>query len=181
MAHDAPHPEEPVQDAAALRQTVQARDAEIQMLKLLVQKLKLQLAQRNRMVFGSSSERFADGQPNPQGTLLDGGVLDEVGLPKPAMSPAANSLSIDRSLPGHLPREARVHRPGTTSDHHDITGASCGCTACGGRLREIGRDASEQLEYVPGHFKVLRHVRPKLACVRCQRVFQATAPSRPID
>jgi hypothetical protein len=27
---------------------------------------------------------------------------------------------------------------------------------------------------------VLRHVRPKLACVRCQRVFQAAAPSRPI-
>jgi transposase len=52
--------------------------------------------------------------------------------------------------------------------------------ACGGRLREIGRDVSEQLEYVPGRFKVVRHVRPKLACVGCQRVFQAAAPSRPI-
>lgn len=180
MGNDAEHPEQAVQDAAALRQTVQARDAEIQMLKLLVQKLKLQLARRNQMVFGSSSERFADGQQNPQGTLLDGGVLYEVGTPKPAMSPAANSPSIDRSLPGHLPREAQVHRPQTMPDHHDITGAPCGCAECGGRLREIGRDVSEQLEYVPGHFKVLRHVRPKLACVSCQRVFQAAAPSRPI-
>ncbi len=58
---------------------------------------------------------------------------------------------------------------------------TCGCGQCGGRLREIGRDVSEQLEYVPGHFKVIRHVRPKLACLRCQRVFQAAAPSRPIS
>ncbi len=33
------------------------------------------------------------------------------------------------------------------------------------RLRQIGQDVSEQLEYVPAHFKVIRHVRPKLACV----------------
>ena len=39
---------------------------------------------------------------------------------------------------------------------------------------------SEQLEYVPSHFKVIRHVRPKLACVTCQSIFQAAAPSRPI-
>ena len=44
----------------------------------------------------------------------------------------------------------------------------------------IGQDVSEQLEYVPARFKVIRHVRPKLACVGCETIFQATAPSRPI-
>jgi transposase len=39
---------------------------------------------------------------------------------------------------------------------------------------------SEQLEYVPSRFKVIRHVRPKLACVQCDAIFQADAPSRPI-
>jgi transposase len=162
---------------------VQARDAEIHMLKLLVQKLKLQVARRNRMLFGSASERFVDGQQDPQGTLLEGAVLDEKAAQKPAAapaSPAANTAPADRSLPAHLPREAHTHRPETTAAHHDAAGQSCGCAECGGRLREIGRDVSEQLEYVPGHFKVLRHIRPKLACVRCQRVFQAVAPSRPI-
>jgi transposase len=33
---------------------------------------------------------------------------------------------------------------------------------------------------VPAHFKVIRHVRPKLACVSCQTIFQAAAPRRPI-
>jgi transposase len=83
-------------------------------------------------------------------------------------------------LPADLPREQRVHRPDATPAHHDGAGQACGCTVCGGRLRPIGVDASEQLEYVPAHFKVIRHVRPKLACVKCQGIFQAAAPSRPI-
>ena len=158
------------------------------MLRLLVQKLKLQIARRNRMVFGSASERFADGTPATQGSLLEGQALDGIGPKKavaaavsPAANTAANDKTVDRSLPAHLPREPQVHRPETTPAHHDAQGQPCGCGECGGRLREIGRDVSEQLEYVPGRFKVVRHVRPKLACVRCQRVFQAAAPSRPIS
>jgi len=179
--------EELPQDADALRQVVQTRDAEIRMLRLVVQKLKLQLARRNRIIFGSASERFADGTPGAQGSLLEGEVLDGIGPLKPAataVSPAgntaANDKSVDRSLPAHLPREPQVHRPDVTSAHQDAQGQPCGCGECGGRLREIGRDVSEQLEYVPGRFKVVRHVRPKLACMGCQRVFQAAAPSRPI-
>jgi len=36
------------------------------------------------------------------------------------------------------------------------------------------------LEYVPARFKVIRQVRPKLACACCERIVQAEAPSRPI-
>lgn len=187
MPRDLRQLEELPQDADALRQVVQTRDAEIRMLRLVVQKLKLQLARRNRIIFGSASERFADGTPGAQGSLLEGEVLDGIGPLKPAataVSPAgntaANDKSVDRSLPAHLPREPQVHRPDVTSAHQDAQGQPCGCGECGGRLREIGRDVSEQLEYVPGRFKVVRHVRPKLACMGCQRVFQAAAPSRPI-
>jgi transposase len=40
---------------------------------------------------------------------------------------------------------------------------------------------SEQLEFVPARFKVIRHVRPKLACSCCDCIVQAAAPSRPIE
>ena len=40
--------------------------------------------------------------------------------------------------------------------------------------------ASEMLEWVPGRFKVLRHVRPKYSCSACQILVQMPAPSRPI-
>ena len=36
------------------------------------------------------------------------------------------------------------------------------------------------LEYVPQHWKVIRHVRPKYSCAGCEQIVQAPAPSRPI-
>ena len=122
-------------------------------------------------------------QPTRQPTtaLIAGAPLYEFPpAKKPAKADAANTPEVDRSLPTHLPREAKVYRPEARDDHHDAKGQACGCTACGGRLRLIGQDISEQLEYVPAHYKVIRHVRPKLACVACQAIFQAAAPSQPI-
>lgn len=155
---------------------IEARDSELALLKLMVDKLKLQLLRRVRAEFGTSSEQLA-----AQATLIDSEVvLPAQPVAATAQLAAANTPAIDRSLPAHLPREAQVHRPEATAAHHDSAGQPCGCASCGGRLRQIGQDVSEQLEYVPAHFKVIRHVRPKLACVNCQTVFQAAAPSRPI-
>src|SRR5262249_28615512 len=123
----------------------------------------------------ASSERFDDAQRS----LIEAVVLDE--LPRPTRpTPAANAGQLDRSLPEHLPREQHEIRPATTPAHHDAQGHACGCVACGGRLRSIGADVSHHLEYVPGRFKVIRTVRPKLACIACEAIFQAAAPSRPI-
>jgi transposase len=46
--------------------------------------------------------------------------------------------------------------------------------------RPLGEDVSEILEYVPGRYQVIRHVRPKLSCAVCQKIVQVPAPSRPI-
>jgi transposase len=75
-----------------------------------------------------------------------------------------------KPLPADLPREVVTHMP----EH------GC-CPDCGGALRQFGEDVSEQLERVPATFKVIRHVRPKFACNRCERVVEAAAPSRPIE
>jgi transposase len=48
-------------------------------------------------------------------------------------------------------------------------------------LRQFGHDVTDQLEYIPESFKVIRHVRPKFACSGCDRVVEAPAPSRPIE
>jgi transposase len=54
------------------------------------------------------------------------------------------------------------------------------CAACGGTLRRLGEDVTEVLDYLPGRFRVLRHVRPKFSCRGCEAVTQAPAPSLPI-
>ena len=161
----------------SLLRVVEERDSQVAFLKLMVDKLTLQLLRARRAQYGRSSEQLDD----PQIALIEGAPLYEHPAPKPASkTEAANSAGLDRQLPAHLPREDQVHRPATTDALHDVAGNTCGCTECGGRLRQIGADVSEQLEYVPARFKVIRHVRPKLACVSCQSIFQAAAPSRPI-
>jgi transposase len=74
-----------------------------------------------------------------------------------------------KPLPDHLPRETQT-----------LDAATDACPACGGRLKPLGEDVSEILEYVPASFKVIRIVRPKCACSACDAIAQAEAPSRPI-
>ena len=75
-----------------------------------------------------------------------------------------------KKLPDHLPREEVVLAPETK------------CDACGGEeFRTIEEDRSEHLEYVPASFKVIRYIRPRCACVRCDNIMQAYAPSKVID
>jgi transposase len=170
-SNSAPH------NVDALLRVIEVRDAEVVLLKLMIDKLKLQLLRRTRSQFGPSSEQLDD----PQSTLLEGVPLDELAPAKvTAQADPKGPPAIDRKLPSHLPRDSKVYRPETSANHRDANGQTCGCTACGGRLRLIGQDVSEQLEYVAAHFKVIRHVRPKLACIGCQTIFQAAAPSRPI-
>jgi transposase len=89
--------------------------------------------------------------------------------PVTASSTAAAAKPTRRALPGHLPRQTRKHEPKETA-----------CPQCQGELRKLGEDVSEVLEYVPASFVVIRHVRTKLSCTKCDCIVQAEAPSRPI-
>ena len=55
------------------------------------------------------------------------------------------------------------------------------CSDCGGNLRQLGEDVTDELEYVPGRFVVRRIVRPRMACTCCEAFSQAPLPSRPIE
>ena len=55
------------------------------------------------------------------------------------------------------------------------------CGRCGGSLKTLGEDVTEELEYVPGRFIVNRIVRPRMACSGCEAVLQAPMPPRPIE
>src|ERR1700739_4382595 len=42
------------------------------------------------------------------------------------------------------------------------------CPSCGVERKEIGSEKSWQIEYIPGHFERLEHVRKKYACPSCE-------------
>src|SRR5438045_1195959 len=78
------------------------------------------------------------------------------------------------------PSRRGAHCPNTCLEEDLRHPAPCTCPSCGGALREIGDEVSETLDYVPGRFKVIRHIREKLSCRACNTVIAALAPDHVI-
>jgi transposase len=141
-----------------------SHDNEIENLKLLILKLR-------RMQFGPSSEKLARHIDQLELRLED---LETNRASKPMSSLLESLMTPSKPargpLPAELPRETETLQPKENA-----------CPDCGGMLDRLGEDVSEILEYVPARYKVLRTVRPKLSCTRCDRIVQEPAPHRPIE
>ena len=151
-------------DTTTLQAMVVAQQAEIEHLKLIIAKLR-------RMRFGQSAEKIDKmvGQLELALEELETGKAERAETTEIAPVEEAPGKPVRKPLPDHLPRDTVVYPPE----------ASC-CPDCGGHLKPLGEDVSEVLDYVPASFRVIRHVRPKLACGRCDTIVQAPAASRPI-
>ena len=156
-------------DVEALKVELVAARALVIEQKIQLEKLRFEIARLKRMKYGRSSEQLDTQIGQMQLTLEDlEATLAETPEPLRPAPKQAPIKPVRRALPAHLPREDVVHD------------SACTCPACGGTLRRLGEDVSEMLEYVPGRYKVVRHVRPKFSCGACQKIVQASAPSRPI-
>lgn len=96
-------------------------------------------------------------------------AVEELQAAAPAERPVT-AKPFRRPLPEYLSRKIHTHMPSHGA-----------CPDCSGKLRELGNDLAEMLERVRTCFKIIHHVRPKLSCDTCDRIVQASAPSRPID
>lgn len=157
-------------DVEALQAELVAARALVLEQKIELERLRFEIARLKRTKYGRSSEQLDEQISQMQLTLedLEASLAQMPEQLRPAPKEAAVK-PVRRALPSHLPREEIVHQ------------SPCTCPSCGGELRRLGEDVSEMLEYVPSRLKVIRHVRPKLSCSRCQKILQAAAPSRPIE
>ena len=159
-------------DNKTLETTLQTRDAELYAKTLHIEKLKMQLAVLRRDRFGRSSEKLDHDIEQLElliGDLEEGQAesIERIDAAKPASSsvPQQKLQPVRKPLPDHLPRERVEHE------------AACACPSCGGTvLTMIGTDEREVLEYVPSHFKVIVHARPKMSCRACETIFQPPMP-----
>jgi transposase len=145
---------------------------------LEIEKLKVQIARLRRQQFGRSSEKI-DRIIEQLELMLDEleteAAVGPVAADPPATDDDAESAAVRRKSPGrrplpeHLPRREIVHTP------------DCTCPACGGAMRKVGEDISEVLDYIPGRFEVIRHIRPAFSCRRCESMLQMPMPSLPVE
>jgi len=55
-----------------------------------------------------------------------------------------------------------------TTQVHELNAAERACPCCGIERKQIGTDESWQVEYLPGHFERIHHLRKKYACTSCE-------------
>jgi len=158
------------EDPAELRAVNRLLANEVKALTLKVEQLRHQLAGHNRHRFGSRSEgldqlamTFAEDEQIAK-------AAEEQANPAPATErDQPRGRHGRKSLPAHLKRNDQLLSPGDS------------CRRCGGALKTLGEDVTEELEYVPGRFVVNRIIRPRMACACCETIVQAPLPSRPIE
>jgi transposase len=143
---------------------------------LEIEKLKFAIARLRHERFGASSERAARLIDQLELQLTD---LEETAAAGEVAAEAVAGAEVEvrgfarrkparRPLPDHLPRERIVYP------------VPSACPCCGGVLHKLGEDVTESLEHVPGHWKVVQHVREKFSCRLCEAITQPPAPSHPI-
>ena len=155
-------------DPAILKDLVASLASELKSRDLLIEKLKHQLAGQRRHRFGARSESL----DQLELTLEEEEIALAAEAPvrqDTAAAPDKKRQPKRRPLPDHLPRNETVLSAGDA------------CADCGGRLKRLGEDVTEELEYIPGRFVVNRIVRPRMACTCCEQITQAALPSRPIE
>ena len=148
-----------------------ARQAQLDTRDTLIAQLKAQLAVLRRARFGASSEKIERTIDQLELALQDIEVTEAQDRPTDRTRTVPVKAKPARlTMPDHLPRDTRLHE------------APEACPDCGGgHVLKAGEDVTEVLDYVPASFRVIRHVRPRYVCKRCDAVVQADLPSLPIE
>ena len=160
------------QQQAALQGAVSERDAEIEKLRRLIQRLlRHQFGRRSETL---SPDQLQLGLEDLEQALAASEAAQEANAPQATQPRSRRQSGADRNhgaLPSHLPRYEVL----IDVDSHD-------CPCCGGLLHPIGELRSEQLDIVPAQLRVRVTRRPRYACRSCESaVVVAPAPERPID
>ena len=158
---------------AFLRSALARAEEKIEEEERETEHLRAQIEKLRRMLFGTRSEKLqreveqAEAQLKQREQESDrySGREDDPQVPRQLRQSRHR-----RPLPAHLPRE--IHRLEPEE--------SC-CPECGSELDYLGEVSAEQLELVSSALKVIRTVRVKKACTKCDCIVEAPAPSRPIE
>ena len=154
-------------DPAELRAFTALLLAEVKSQAVLIAKLRHQLVGQRAHRFGPSSETSEQLQlALEMSEIAIAALTARLHLPEDAPVDKPKR----KPIPDHIPRVEVELVPGGTE-----------CAQCGGKLRRLGEDVTEELEYVPGRFIVNRIVRPRMACSGCDCFAQSPLPSRPIE
>ena len=171
-----------------LRQSKRAEDLYLENLHL-----QKELVQLKKLYCGPRADRLQSEQELAQALLdfaleLEHKPIHRDDLPPQSKTAAEPEYEL-RRVKKRKGRRALAnfdHLPATTHIH-ELKPEERACPCCGQERKEIGEETSWQVEYIPGHFQRIEHVRKKYACPQCESQAQnpqievAAKPATAID
>jgi len=159
-------------DPAMLKEIIAQRDAMIEQIKQEAadameaerQRHQAEMEAVFRRFYGPKSERF-----DPAQLLLFGIVIDSMPVNENAVEAESGEKLVTRRIQHKHGRAKLPEALPRIPVEHDLKPDEKKCPCCGQERCRIGKDVSEQLEYIPASFKVVQHIRFKYACKPCSQ------------
>jgi len=171
-------PEDPAALKALLRAAQTERDrAEQRADALYVEnlRLQLQLERFQKWYYGPRADRLKTREELGQALLAFGEELGQKAVPVAEAAAASEPAYELRRVKRRRGRRALANFENlpVTTHVYELSPQERACPGCGAERKEIGTEESWQIEYVPGHFVRLQHVRKKYACASCEAAGEA--------
>src|SRR5580704_2579173 len=150
----------------AEEQRKRADDLHIQNLRL-----QLELARVKKMYYGPRADRLNSTSELAQVLLDFGQELEQRPVHPEDVSPASEPEYELRRVKRRKGRRslANFENLPVTTQVYELSAEERICPTCEVVRQESGTEESWQIEYIPGHFERIHHVRKKYACVKCER------------
>src|SRR5437899_7579178 len=152
------------------REKQRADDLHIQNLRL-----QLELARYKKWYYGPRADRLNSTSELTQVLLDFGQELEQRPIHPEDVSAASEPEYELRRVKRRKGRRslANFENLPVTTQVYELSAEERTCPGCGVERQESGAEESWQIEYIPGHFERIHHVRKKYACVKCERTGEA--------
>lgn len=168
-----PLPDESQALKAMLRMLIDERDQEKQRANdLQVENLRLQLELERfrKWYYGPRADRLQSSADLTQMLLVFAEEMDLKPVNPDDLPPRTEAQEELRRVKRRKGRRnlANFENLPVTTQVHELSAAERACPCCGIERTQIGTDESWQVEYLPGHFERIHHLRRKYACAGCE-------------
>ena len=139
-------------------------------LRVDMLRLQLELDRYKKWYYGPRADRLRSSGELAQMLLDFAGELDSKPVHPDDVPPAAEPAAELRRVQRRKGRRnlAKFENLPVTTCVHELNAEQRACPCCGLERNEIGADESWQVEYLPGHFERIQHLRKKYACAACE-------------
>jgi transposase len=176
------HAEE--QQRHAEGQKRRAEELHIEMLRL-----RQELERYKKWYYGPRADRLASSGEVAQMLLDFAGELDQKPVQPGDVPPPSQPATELRRVRRRKGRRnlANFENLPVTTHVHELSPEERACPCCGVERSEIGAEENWQIEYFPGHFERIHHVRKTYACPACEssgvspNIASTAKPEAPID